>query len=102
MTTLSALSDDLLTNEEAAALLGIKPNTLEIWRGKGKGLTSSRWGQPNKTRFGITSTRSRLGWLHAPSPVPAPTRRTPNKLFDGHGDENPMQPRNLPTPHTRR
>ncbi|QPC01725.1 helix-turn-helix domain-containing protein [Xylella fastidiosa subsp. multiplex] len=37
MTTLSALSDDLLTNEEAAALLGIKPNTLEIWRGKGKG-----------------------------------------------------------------
>ena len=28
MTTLSALSDDLLTNEEAAALLGIKPNTL--------------------------------------------------------------------------
>lgn len=35
MTTLSALIDDLLTNEEAAALLGIKPNTLEIWRGKG-------------------------------------------------------------------
>lgn len=25
------------TNEEAAALLGIKPNTLEIWRTKGKG-----------------------------------------------------------------
>ncbi|MDO4709996.1 MAG: helix-turn-helix domain-containing protein [Pseudomonadota bacterium] len=37
MTTLSALSPDLLTNEEAAALLGIKPNTLEIWRTKGKG-----------------------------------------------------------------
>jgi hypothetical protein len=27
----------LLTNDEAAALLGIKPNTLEIWRCKGKG-----------------------------------------------------------------
>lgn len=27
----------LLTNEEAAALLGIKPNTLEIWRCKGRG-----------------------------------------------------------------
>lgn len=37
MTTLSALSLDLLTNDEAAALLGIKPNTLEIWRTKGKG-----------------------------------------------------------------
>lgn len=28
--------DDLLTNEQAAALLGIKPKTLEIWRIKGK------------------------------------------------------------------
>ncbi len=37
MTTVSALDPDLLTNEEAAALLGIKPNTLEIWRTKGKG-----------------------------------------------------------------
>lgn len=30
-------SDDLLTNEEAARLLGVKPNTLEIWRWSGKG-----------------------------------------------------------------
>lgn len=37
MTTLSALSPDLLTNEQTAALLGIKPNTLEIWRTKDKG-----------------------------------------------------------------
>ena len=28
---------DLLTNEETSALLGIKPNTLEIWRHRGKG-----------------------------------------------------------------
>ncbi|QDP20023.1 helix-turn-helix domain-containing protein [Sphingomonas xanthus] len=28
--------DDLLTNEQAAKLLGIKPTTLEIWRTKGK------------------------------------------------------------------
>ena len=28
--------DDLLTNEQAATLLGIKPTTLEIWRIKGK------------------------------------------------------------------
>ena len=30
-------SDDLLDNEQTAALLGIKPNTLEIWRCRGKG-----------------------------------------------------------------
>ena len=29
--------NDLLDNEQTAALLGIKPNTLEIWRHKGKG-----------------------------------------------------------------
>ncbi len=28
--------NDLLTNEQAAALIGIKPTTLEIWRIKGK------------------------------------------------------------------
>lgn len=27
----------LLTNDETAALLGLKPNTLEIWRTQGKG-----------------------------------------------------------------
>lgn len=27
----------LLTSAETAALLGIKPNTLEVWRSKGKG-----------------------------------------------------------------
>jgi len=29
--------DDLLTTKEAATVLGVKPNTLEIWRTKGKG-----------------------------------------------------------------
>lgn len=28
---------DLLDNEQAADMLGIKPNTLEIWRHRGKG-----------------------------------------------------------------
>lgn len=28
---------DALTTAEAAAMIGIKPNTLEIWRCKGKG-----------------------------------------------------------------
>lgn len=31
------ITDELLDNEQTAALLGIKPNTLEIWRHKGKG-----------------------------------------------------------------
>jgi hypothetical protein len=29
--------DELLDNEQTAELLGIKPNTLEVWRHKGKG-----------------------------------------------------------------
>lgn len=29
--------DELLTTKEAATVLGVKPNTLEIWRHKGKG-----------------------------------------------------------------
>jgi hypothetical protein len=47
MTTLAGLAgghamatvdlDDLLSNEQTATLLGIKPNTLEVWRHKGKG-----------------------------------------------------------------
>jgi hypothetical protein len=37
MTTLTAPSKDLLTNDEAAEILGLQPNTLEIWRCKGKG-----------------------------------------------------------------
>jgi hypothetical protein len=30
-------NDDLLDNEQTAALLGIKPNSLEKWRAKSKG-----------------------------------------------------------------
>lgn len=37
MTTIAALDPNLRTNDEAAKRLKIKPNTLEIWRGKGKG-----------------------------------------------------------------
>lgn len=36
MSTLVNLTE-LLNNEQTAAMLGIKPNTLEIWRLKGKG-----------------------------------------------------------------
>ncbi len=37
MTLATGRPTELLTSEEAAILLGIKPNTLEIWRTKGKG-----------------------------------------------------------------
>lgn len=37
MTLAAPKSTDLLTTEQAAILLGIKTNTLEIWRTKGKG-----------------------------------------------------------------
>jgi Helix-turn-helix domain len=36
---------DLLTNEQTASLLGVKPNTLEIWRCKGKGPPFVKLGQ---------------------------------------------------------
>ena len=36
MSTMVDLTE-LLGNEQTAALLGIKPNTLEIWRNRGKG-----------------------------------------------------------------
>lgn len=36
--------DDLLTTKEASAILGVKPNTLEIWRHKGHGPPFMRLG----------------------------------------------------------
>ena len=35
--SMSNTSSRLLTNTEAAAMLGLKPTTLEIWRTRGKG-----------------------------------------------------------------
>lgn len=40
MTTRTAIT--LLNNAETAELLGVKPNTLEIWRTKGTGLPQGR------------------------------------------------------------
>jgi hypothetical protein len=36
--------DTLLTTKEAATLLGLKPNTLEIWRSLGKGPAFLKYG----------------------------------------------------------
>ncbi len=41
---------DLLSNKQAARLLGIQPNTLEIWRVQGKGPPFLKLGdQPQST-----------------------------------------------------
>ena len=54
--------DELLSNEQTATLLGIKPNTLEIWRHKGKGPVFIKLGDNPSSP--IRYQRSRvLAWL---------------------------------------
>lgn len=54
--------DDLLSSEQTAALLGIKNNTLEIWRCKGKGPAFIKLGQHPSSP--IRYQRSRvMAWL---------------------------------------
>lgn len=64
MATVSALNPDLLTNEEAATLLGIKPNTLEIWRTKDKGPEFIKMGETKQSpiRYHIDDIKA---WLHS-------------------------------------
>lgn len=54
--------DELLTNEQTADLLGIRPNTLEIWRCKGKGPAFVKLG--NHPSSPIRYVKSRvLAWI---------------------------------------
>lgn len=54
--------DELLDNEQTAALLGIKPNTLEIWRTKGRGPAFCKLGHAKQSP--IRYRRSVVtGWL---------------------------------------
>lgn len=56
--------DDLLSNEQTAAILGVKPNTLEIWRCKGKGPAFIKLGEHPSSP--IRYQRSRvMQWLRA-------------------------------------
>lgn len=41
---------DMLDNEQTAAMLGIKPNTLEIWRLRGKGPPFVKLGRAKQCR----------------------------------------------------
>ena len=54
--------DDLLNNQQTATLLGIKKNTLEIWRNKGKGPPFIKLGEHPSSP--IRYQRSRvMAWL---------------------------------------
>ena len=56
--------DDLLNNEKTANLLGIKPNTLEIWRHKGKGPVFIKLGEHPSSP--IRYQRARVNaWIEA-------------------------------------
>ena len=56
--------DDLMNNEQTATLLGIKPNTLEIWRHKGKGPVFIKLGEHPASP--IRYQRSRvMAWIDA-------------------------------------
>lgn len=62
--TMTVELDDLLSNEQTAALLGIKKNTLEIWRCKGKGPAFIKLGDHPSSP--IRYQRSRvMAWLQA-------------------------------------
>ena len=63
-TTNTAL--ELLTNEEAASLLGIRPNTLEIWRTKGKGPEFVKMGKQKQAPIRYLRQKI-LAWLEAQS-----------------------------------
>lgn len=63
----------LLTNIEVADMLGIKPNTLEIWRLKGKGPKFKKMGKEKQApiRYDeaqqcarLVHGRSSLEWTH--------------------------------------
>ena len=56
--------DDLLNNEQTAAILGVKKNTLEIWRHKGKGPPFIKLGEHPSSP--IRYQRSRVtAWISA-------------------------------------
>jgi len=62
----------LLTNEQAAELLGVRPNTLEIWRVKGQG--------PAYRKIGRRSVRYAESDLLAF--IEAGTRQSTSQEFD--------------------
>lgn len=75
---------ELLNNEQTAALLGIKPNTLAIWRLKGKGPRFVKLGAANQSP--VRYERDEITrWLHeqsfaSTSAYSPAARSTPTRL----------------------
>jgi hypothetical protein len=62
--TITVELDDLLSTGQTAALLGVKTNTLEIWRCKGKGPAFIKLGEHPSSP--IRYQRSRvIAWIDA-------------------------------------
>ena len=58
--------DNLLSNQETAEMLGIKPTTLEIWRHRGKGPVFVKFG--DKGQSPVRYRRSEVTrWIEAQS-----------------------------------
>jgi hypothetical protein len=60
--TMTVDLDDLLDNEQTSSLLGIKPNTLEIWRHKGKGPPFLKLGDTPQAPVRYLGS-ALMGWL---------------------------------------
>lgn len=58
--------EELLTNEQTADLLGIKPNTLEIWRCRSKGPVFIKLGSNPSSPVRYQHSRV-LAWIEANS-----------------------------------
>jgi predicted DNA-binding transcriptional regulator AlpA len=59
--------DPLLSQEQTAVLIGVKPPTLAMWRHKGKGPRYSKIGRSAFYRKSVIEA-----WLDAQSVIPAP------------------------------
>ena len=67
--------DDVLTNAEAARLIGVKPNTLELWRHLGKGPEFVKLGHSPQVPSVTSVLRCRSGCGNARLRAPQPTAR---------------------------
>ena len=81
--TVTVNLDDLLTTKEAASVLSVKPNTLEIWRHKGRGPPFVRLGDGpcapiRYVRAELSSWLASRSYAHTSAYSPALTSSTSN------------------------
>lgn len=91
MSTMVDLTE-LLDNEQTAALLGIRPNTLEIWRLKGKGPRFVKLGTAKQSPVRYQHSEV-MRWLReqsfaSTSAYSAAGRSTPTRLVSSPASAN--------------